>query len=521
MSGRAKPISRVLFCVADQWRGDTLGALGTPGVRTPNLDALAADGMLFANHWCQASPCGPSRSSLLTGTHLPTHGQWTNDHRADHGLTTLPVALRSADVAPILIGYTDTPQPAAAPGPSGSAWPGQADWRDVVDPAFEVAEPFIWQHGFPTWRAELASRGYDVGPDSLVGTHPFGLYAPDADPNGGPGLAPAHYRAEDSDVAFLTDAAIEVLGRWPDRAMLHCNWLRPHPPMTAPRPYHRLVDPDEVALPSRPTDPAEVAIAHPYFELTVPGRSMTEYLQRRSRIEDVEERDDRRLRATYYGLCAEVDTHLGRLVEELKRRGDYDSTLIIFTSDHGDALGDHWIYGRRGPFDGHFRVPCIVRDPRPVADPARGTVVDDFTANIDLLPTICEAMGVDVPETVEGTSLLDLLHRPVRSVDRQRTDVRSVDRQRRDVRSVDRQRTHVRSDMSWDDHLRSSVRAGAGGAAADRRFSVVRTATHRLVVFPTLPPMLFDLVGDPLERTDRGRDPAYAGLRRDLEDLLR
>ncbi len=494
MSAPRQPIDRVLFCVADQWRGDTLGALATPGVQTPNLDTLAAEGTLFNNHWCQASPCGPSRSSLLTGTHLPTHGQWTNEHRADHGLTTLPAALAASDIAPILIGYTDTPQQAAGPGLAGDT-----DWQGLVDPAFEVAQPFIWQHGFPTWRAALAARGYDVGPDSPIAGHPFGLYAPDGDPHRAEGLAPAHYRAEDSDVAFLTDAAIEVVGRWPHRAMLHCNWLRPHPPMTAPRPYHRLVDPDEVALPTRPGEPARVATAHPYFELTVPGRSMTEYLQRRSRIEDVEELDDRNLRATYYGLCAEVDHHVGRLVAELKRRGDYDSTLLIFTSDHGDALGDQWMYGRRGPFDGHFRVPCIIRDPRPAADPARGTVIEDFTASIDLLPTICEAMGVDVPPSVEGSSLLPLLL----------------------GQPQPRPRTHVRADMSWDDHLRSSVRAGAGGSAADRRFTMVRTATHRLVSFPTLPPMLFDLVDDPREEIDRGRDPAYAGRRRDLEDLLR
>ena len=87
-------IDHVLFCVADEWHADAIGLLGTPGVSTPNLDALAADGVVLTNHWCQASPCGPSRSSLLTGTHLPTHGQWTNHHPADHGLTTLPAALR-------------------------------------------------------------------------------------------------------------------------------------------------------------------------------------------------------------------------------------------------------------------------------------------------------------------------------------------------------------------------------------------------------------------------------------------
>ncbi len=481
----------MLFCVADQWRADALGAIGTPGVHTPHLDALAADGVRFDNHWCQASPCGPSRSSLLTGTHLPTHGQWTNDHRADHGLTTLPEVLREGGVTPQLIGYTDTPQPGSAPGREIER-PGSAA-ADLIDPAFDVVQPFIWQHGFPSWRAELEARGYDLDDD-----HPFGLYAPDGLPDDG-GLAPARYRAEDSDVAFLTEAALAAIDDWPARAMLHLNWLRPHPPMTAPRPLHRLVDPDLVTLPSRTRSIEQQATSHPYFELTVPGRSMTEYLQRRCRIEDVSERDDRLLRAAYYGLVAEVDEWFGHVVAALKRSGRYESTLIIVTSDHGDSLGDHWVYGRRGPFDGHFRVPCIVRDPRAAADGTRGVVVDDFTANVDLLPTICEAMAIPIPGSVEGESLQVHLH---------------------DGQSAGRWRQHVRYDMSWDDQLRRTVRSGAGGSAIDRRFSVIRTERHRLVSFPDLPPMLFDLTEDPDEIVNRAADPTMASTLDDLRALL-
>ena len=101
------PIRDVLLVVADQWRADALGFLGTPGVVTPNLDALARRSVAFVNHWCQASPCGPARSTLLTGTELATHGHWTNDQPADHGLPTLPTLV--GDRAPLLVGYTDTP----------------------------------------------------------------------------------------------------------------------------------------------------------------------------------------------------------------------------------------------------------------------------------------------------------------------------------------------------------------------------------------------------------------------------
>lgn len=476
-------IDHVLFCVADQWRADAVGALGTPGVTTPDIDALAADGVLFANHWCQASPCGPSRSSLLTGTHLPTHGQWTNDDPADHGLATLARILRQADVDPVLIGYTDTPQAADAGGV-----------RALVDPDFELALGFIWQEGFPTWRAELEARGYDL---ASLDEHPFGLYAPDAEPDAD-GLAPSRYAAADSDVAFLTDAALSEVERWSDRSLLHLNWLRPHPPMTAPRPYHRLVDPAEVELPNRPLALAEQAARHRFFEMTIPGRSITEYLQQRRRIESVEAADDRHLRAAYYGLVAEVDHHLGRVIEKLRERGLYDSTLIIVTSDHGDSLGDHWIYGRRGPFDGHFQVPCIIRDPRPAADASRGTRVDDFTANVDLLPTIVEAFGLETPATVEGRSLL------AHCAGRRPT----------------RWREHVRYDMDWGDQVRPERRAAEGLGPTDCRFNVIRTGDHRYVRFPTLAPLLFDLTEDPDETVNLADDVGRRSLCADFEALL-
>ena len=482
-------IDQVLFCVADEWHAEALGLLGTPGVQTPNLDALAADGTVLTNHWCQASPCGPSRSSMLTGTHLPTHGQWTNRHPADHGLTTLPAAIRAAGVDPILVGYTDTPQRPDATG------------LDLIDPAFDVALTFTWQDGFPTWRARLADEGYDVSGDDVATTGPLGLYAPDGAPDEH-GLAPGRYRSEDSDVAFLTDATLAVMqerASLEGPSLLHVNWLRPHPPLTPPRPYHRLVDPDEVEPPRRARTLAEQATAHPYFELTVPGRRMDEYLQRPVTIEDITERDERHLLAAYYGLVAEVDHHVGRLVDELKRSGRYDSTMIIITSDHGDSLGDHWIYGRRGPFDDHFKVPCIIRDPRPAAAATRGERIDAFTTNIDLYPTICDAHDVPTPAEVEGRSLTDLLA----------------------GQADPTWRRHVRYDMSWDDHVRATDRDRAGGSAVDRRFTVVRTDEHRLVTFGSLPPMLFDLAEDPNEVVDLGTDPARRGLRAELAALER
>ena len=144
-------IRNVVLMVADEWRADTLGFLGTPGVSTPHLDQLAARGVTFTNHWCQASPCGPSRRSLHTATHVSTHKQWTNNESASSSLTTMAHAARLGGVKPYLVGYTDTPTE-----PLGDSFEGE----QLFDPAFEMVRPHYWQLGFPQYREYLREQGY-------------------------------------------------------------------------------------------------------------------------------------------------------------------------------------------------------------------------------------------------------------------------------------------------------------------------------------------------------------------------
>ena len=488
----------VLFLVADQWRGDALGHLGrsgTSGALTPNLDRLAAAGVSFVNHRCQGSPCGPSRRTLLTGTTTRTHGQWTNHEPAACDRPTLAGEAARAGVRPLLVGYTDTPSPRWDPG---QGWQGRLDqvgteeeWAaDLCDPSFELVRPFFWQLGFPAYRRHLQSLGLGPPGDDMMGIYP------PAGPPGADGLAASRIPAEHSDTAWLTDGALGLLdGRGPGegRMLLHVNWLRPHPPLVPPAPWHRAVHPDEVELPARSRSLDGTVADHPFFAAAAGGRSMTEYVQQRCRVESITEAHDRRLRAAYLGLCAEVDHHVGRLLDRLQATGRWDDTLIVFLSDHGDALGDRWLYGRRGPFDGHSRVPCIVRDPRPSADANRGAHIDRFTGNADVMPTVLDALGLASPAGLEGRSLLPLVR----------------------GEATPGWPEHARFEMDWSDH-------GPAGA----RFVTVRTDRHRYVHFadhsgghPGLPPMLFDVIEDPLEEHDRADEPALSGLRADLHAL--
>ena len=110
-----------------------------------------------------------------------------------------------------------------------------------------------------------------------------------------------------------------------------------------------------------------------------------------------DERERRQLRATYYGAQREVDDGLAPLFDYLERSGLAESTLVVLTSDHGEMGGDHWLLEKLGYWDESYHVPLIVVDPRPEADRARGSVVEAVTESVDVLPTICEFMGVEVP----------------------------------------------------------------------------------------------------------------------------
>ena len=122
------------------------------------------------------------------------------------------------------------------------------------------------------------------------------------------------------------------------------------------------------------------------------------------------EAEVRRMRTAYYGMISEVDDHLGRVIGYLKETGQYDNTLIVFTCDHGEQLGDHHLLGKLGYFDESFRIPLVIRDPSPEAVSSYGRIVDQFTETIDVMPTILTWVGAEVPRACDGRSLLPFLY---------------------------------------------------------------------------------------------------------------
>ncbi|MFI8828811.1 sulfatase-like hydrolase/transferase [Streptomyces sp. NPDC053431] len=465
--GNERP-RKVLLVVADQLRADALGAYGAPAALTPHLDALAARGTLFEEHYSATAPCGPARTSLLTGLYQSSHGVRSNTTPADTSRPNLATALRGAGIPSHVVGYTDSVAEPYVGGVEG------------LLPGFRWHTHFnLNDHGLRGWLDVLRARGHPV-PE-----RPMDVFAPAA------GTAHrARYGAADSDTAYVADRTIDCLTEHRDEPwLILATFLRPHPPWVAPAPYDTLHAPAAMAPPRRAPTREQHGAAHPFL------------LQwaRRPGLDTVPEsltgEAVARARAVYAGLVTEVDHHVGRILAALAATGQAEDTLVVFTADHGDALGDHWTLGTGGFAATAYRVPLIVADPTRPPGPAGAAHgarrpgprrIRRFTESVDVLPTLLDRLGAPPLPHLDGRSLGPLL----------------------DGAPDPWPRTHAVCEYDFHAALSGAQRDALGLTAGTCRLTVVRDAAHTYVEFPTLPPLLFDRVADPGELHDLAPDPA-------------
>lgn len=474
----------VLFICADQWRADCISALGHPNVKTPNLDALAADGVLFRNHFGQCTPCGPSRTSVLTGLYLMNHRSGRNGTPLDARHTNLALEARKAGYEPALFGYTDTSMDPRGRDPGDPVLTG---YDKGVMPGFVT--PLHLPDDMAAWVADLATKGYVVENGRDDAFRPKAGFEKPADR--GFRFIPPAFSAEDSETAFLTDAFLKwlsVRGRKPWFA--HFVFYRPHPPLIAPEPYNHAVDPKDVAFPVRSGSVDQEKKQHPMLAYELDRLSEPGKYDEHSPLDPVSaaELEIRQMRAAYYGLVAEVDYHLGRIIEHLKATGEYDRTLIVVTSDHGEMLGEHHVWGKEIYFDPAFRLPLVIRDPRPEANATRGTGVEAFSEAVDVMPTILDWIGLHAPRSCDGRSLLSFLQGKTPA------DWRDAVFFEHDFRTVKTQAAERELGISSD----------------ECSYAVVRDDRYKYVHFTALPSLLFDMVEDPHEMQNLADRPEMA-----------
>ena len=364
-------LPNVLFITVDQFRGDCLSVLGHPVVRTPNLDRLAERGVLFANHLSQAAPCGPGRACLYTGTYQMTNRVVFNGTPLDARFDNVAKVARRAGYRPALFGYTDqTVDPRTVTDPDD---PRLRTYEGIL-PGFDCVLDLTQER--LAWSEWVAANGYGIhdDPDRMLATE---------------GDRPAELGIS----AFLTDRFVDWLDRQEGPWFAHLSHLRPHPPYAAAGHWAHAYRPDEVDLPI----PAAGERHHLHdLMLAIPDVAAP-----------TDEAELRRLRAQYYGMIGDVDEQIGRTLDALETRGLADDTVIVLTADHGDQLGDHGLLGKFGWHEASYRIPAILADPR--RPNGWGSEVTLPTENVDLLPTICELIGAEVPLQCDGVSLGPLL----------------------------------------------------------------------------------------------------------------
>lgn len=477
-----KVVQNVLLITLDQWRADCLSAAGHQCLKTPHLDALAADGLLFCRHYTQASPCGPARASLLTGLYAHNHRSVRNGIPLDDRHPNLAREVGKAGYDPVLFGYTDTSVDPRLYPPGDPA----LDSYEGVLPGF--SRGLVLPIGVGPWLADLAAKGYDVPSRS----HDVWLPQPvsEAERRRGPTFAPARYAAEDSETRFLTDAVLRHLAGCDDGWFLHVSYLRPHPPFIAPEPYNSLYDPDDVPPFRRAADLASEAAQHPWLAYQLAKSHAAPLPEQDAPIfGSLDDAALRQLRATYYGMIAQVDDELGRLFAALRDGGAWDRTLILVTADHGEQLGDHWMIGKDGYFDAAFNIPLVIRDPRITAS-SRGRMVTEFTEAIDVMPTILDWLGLPAPPQLDGRSLLPFLNG--------------------ETPADWRQEVHWEYDFRDLHDLIPEKTLGLNSEQCT--LAVIRGKSYKYVHFAALPPLFFDLERDPDELHDRAGDAAYLPL---------
>ncbi len=375
----------ILFICTDQQRYDAVGCYGNRHIITPAIDALAAEGVLFEQCYVQNPVTAPSRASLVTGRYPHAHGLWANGVPLPAGNPLFTRTLADAGYDCGLVGKWQL----------GPAFGGRTETR--LDDGFRV---FEWAHDpahaspdnryhrwlearFPDLYAAVSAAGPKRADYPAVGF--------DAMPT------EAHFSR------WLGETAVEFLRdrRDPERPFfLWTNFFDPHHPFAAPQEYLDRYDP--AALPAPIGGPQDLADRPPILA----EASRKSYAGRARGFVEYTPEEIREMVRTYYAMVTLIDDEVARILATLDERGLADDTFVVFTSDHGEMLGDHGLL-LKGPmfYEGAVRAPLILRWPGSLPVGARRT---DLVQWIDLTSTLLDVAGAPPLQGAQGKSLLPL-----------------------------------------------------------------------------------------------------------------
>lgn len=381
----------ILWICTDQQRWDTLGCYGNPYVQTPNLDRLAEHGVRFTNAYCQNPVCSPSRASFMTGRYPHIIGCRQNGQMisADEKLVTRLFADRGYNcglsgklhLAPCHTSVCRTTEPRIDDGYSVFHWSHHPMDFDSAENGWANNEYHVW----------LRQQGIKYETKPFRGS----IHVEE-------GMPEAYHHTK-----WCADRAIDFMkanksheNPW----FFSVNIFDPHHPFDPPASYlERYLDQlDEIPLPNYV--PGELEEKNIFQQREFVNGAYN--VNRDFIYSSLDEKEHRLIRAAYWAMVDLIDTQTGRMIEALEESGQLENTIIIFTSDHGEMLGDHGIY-MKGPhfYDCCVRVPLLMAWKGHFENRTCGAMVE----LIDLAPTLLEAAGMEPWPGMQGRSLMPVL----------------------------------------------------------------------------------------------------------------
>ena len=369
-------MKNILFIMTDQQRYDTVHALGNKKIKTPVLDSLVNEGTSFTRAYTPSPVCVPARYSALTGKYCHNTGCSKNGMMPDGNesiMETLKkVGYQTFGIGKMHFGFRD--------GGSMAMWGFDKRYTSEEVNGAERDD----------YKDYLKEKGFGHVKD-VHGVRSEMYYTPQ------PSQLPAEYHH----TSWVADRSIELIeGRDRTKPMfMMCGIIKPHPPFEVPVPWNKLYRSPDMDFPFVPGD---------YESMQTYWNRIQNRYKYKSKGRDREL--ERMIKAYYYACISFIDFNVGRIIEKLRSENILDETLIIYTSDHGEMLGDFNCYGKRGFLDPAARVPLIVRWP----GMKQGEKCDEPVSLVDIVPTILEYAGVGIEGDYDGNNLLsEEYNRPV------------------------------------------------------------------------------------------------------------
>jgi arylsulfatase A-like enzyme len=399
----------IVCFVTDQMRADHLGCTGNPDIKTPNVDRLADEGVVFTESFVANVVCMPNRACMFTGRYPKANGVRENGIPLQPNPDVLPDVLRRAGYQTASFGKIHL-APFGGKKEHGLAPHELVESKEFWDGGGELPQPyhglehvyFVGGHVyyvFGHYKRDLDA----IDPALYAGYSKAGALVP---PSGAPDSWKLSIPEELHYNTFIADHAIDYIRARDARRpfFIWCSFPDPHHPFAAPRPWCDMYDPNAITFKPARRD-GEIDELPPYFRACYEGHQVTSGLEWDMRT--VTDEHYRETLAHTYGMVSMVDHNVGRVVAALDELGLLDNTIIVFLSDHADMMGDHWL-GKKGPFlfRSLARVPTVWRLPKRFG--AHGET-DTLVSSVDLMPTLLDLCGVDCPPGVQGRSYKTVL----------------------------------------------------------------------------------------------------------------